>query len=463
MPEGHREKRKEVRHKVLATLREHLTDQASTALAIRDLHPADVADVLWLDFPPEDSRRLFLAMEPIQAAEVLSEAETPLVNALVTDIPAETLAAVLNEMQSDDAADVLEILTGEAKDAVLKLLEPEHAQDLQHLGAYPTDTAGGLMTTDYLDCLPQDKVGDVLKRIKRDEGEAETIHNLYVVNHRGVLVGVVSTRELLEAGIHQELREIMNTDVIKSRVEDDQEEVSHRILHYNLSAIPVVDRAGIMRGIVTADDALEVLQEEASEDAYLLAGASSTSSATESLHLKVLHRGPMLFVTVLGGMVMARVLDVFLGGESPQSADEDPWEPFVPYIPLVLGMVATVGQQTSAVAVRGIAMGQLGPGRRASFFAGEIQIGAALGLLSALVVGPLAAFFSNDPEVGLSLGGALFIAMTWTTTAACSVAMGSHVVGLDPALVSGPVMTAVSDLSAVLVFLSIASLFLQAT
>ncbi len=445
---------------MLQALQEHLERTPGTPFRPDDrAHVADIADVLWLDFPPDDARKLFACFDEDLAAEVLEEAEPRFAAKLLQDADPTYLAELLNRIPADDGADLLEELPDALGQQALQHVDAEDASDLRHLGAYEPHSAGGLMTTEFIETKPDDKVGDVLKRIKRgEEGDAETIDSLYVTGPQGELIGVISARELLAANIHDAIGELANPDVIHARVDEDREETAHRLLHYNLSTIPVLDPRGILVGIITADDALEVLEEEGSEDALLLAGASGASEAAEPLWKKVVHRAPMLLITVTAGLAMSRVMNHFAPSEA---GDGSTWMTILSFIPMVLALAGTIGTQTSAVLVRGFAVGQIPSGRRMAVFFGEFRVGLALGTLCSVIAMPAAAVFTGDWNIGLSLGLALLLAMTWAATAASSIAMGSQAAGLDPALVSGPVMMAVSDLSAVLLFFGVARLLLE--
>lgn len=454
-----RVRRREMRQQVLQTLRDQIEQgQGSVLAATEGLHPADIADVLWLDFSATDARSAFQTLPAELAAEVLAEAEPQLVQRLTENMPPAELGGLLNKISADDGADILEEIEETRRQEVLSFVEPQEASDLRQLSAYDPETAGGLMTTEFVAISSVEKIGDVLKRIKRgDEEHAETISILYLVGPQGHLQGVVSARELLEANIHQEVGEVANPDVIFARTDEDQEDVARRILHYNLAAIPVSDARGVLVGIVTSDDALEVLEEEGSEDALLLAGASGETEVGESFWLRVVHRAPMLFVTVMAGLAMSRVMNHF----APTSNGEGNWLTILSYIPMVLALSGTVGTQTSAILVRGFAVGQVTAGRRVKVFLGEVQVGVALGALSCAIAIPAVSLLaSGDWQVGSSLGLALFLAMSWAAMASASIALGSEAIGLDPALVSGPIMIAVSDLSSVLLFFGVAHILL---
>ncbi|HEX9792690.1 MAG TPA: magnesium transporter, partial [Planctomycetota bacterium] len=422
-------------------------------------HPADIADVLWLDFQPEECRRLFGDLPLETAAEVLAESEPALLSRLIPEMPAERIADLIGRISNDDSVDVLEVLPEERRHEVLAHVAPHEARELRHLGEYPADSAGGLMTTEFLTAAGNEKVGDILKRLKRDQGEAETFSAIYLLDGHGVLLGVVSTRDLLEANIHDELGEVMNPDPIVARVEEDREDVARRILHYNLSAIPVVDARGVPIGIITADDALEVLEAEGSEDALLLAGAGAESSISETVLQKAARRAPMLLLTVFGGMFLARLMDFFLHRWALRrgiAADgQQDLGALVAYVPLVLALAGNVGQQTAAVLVRGIAVGQIRKGRGWQVMRSEIRVGALLGVLCSLLAGGAAAVLTHDVDSGMAIGLSLLLAMTWTTFVSSGIVLGSESLGFDPALVAGPFMMVVSDISGVtMLFLS---------
>ncbi len=204
-----------------------------------------------------------------------------------------------------------------------------------------------------------------------------------------------------------------------------------------------------------------MLEGEGSEDALLLAGAGAEADASETVRSKVISRAPMLAIPVVAGLLMSRVVDHFapaaaalLGDNGGPLGEAQPavWSTVIGFIPMVLALSGTVGMQTSAVLVRGFAVGQISEGRRTRVFLNEVQVGALLGLLCGIIAVPTAALFTDSIAIGSALGLALVIAMTWTTTVASGIAMGTEALGGDPAVVSGPLMIAVSDLSAVVIF-----------
>lgn len=449
-------RRRESRSLVLQALKAWLQMPDGGPLRLDGMHPADVADVLWLDCEDEDARRIFRALPEEEAAAVLEETDPRYQAVILAGADPQWIGRLVGRLPADDATDLVAQLPEEVRGEVLCFVTPEDAAEIRHLAEYDSDTAGGIMTTGFLTARADEKVGDVLKRIKRDEGEAETVYVVYVVDSRGALQGVVSTRELLESGIHQDLGEIMNPDVIHAKVDDDREEVARRLLHYNLTMIPVVDARGLIVGLITGDDALEVLQREGSEDALLLAGAGVHSDLADSALAKVLRRAPMLVVPVVAGLLISKIVHTVTGQTLAQAAGD--WSVLLSYLPLVLAMAGTAGMQTSAVLVRGFAVGQIMSGRRREVFFSELKVGLILGLLAALVAGPAMAFLVNDLAVGTSMALALFLAVSWSVSAAACIALGSEAMGLDPALVSGPVMMGVSDLSSAALFLGVSAL-----
>ncbi len=451
-------RRRESRSQVLLALKSWLQDPSPPPLRLDGRHAADVADVLLLDFEKEDARRLIRALPDEEAAAVLEETELKFIASLLEDADPQWLGRLVSRLPSDAATDLTGQLPEALRSEVMCFVNPEEAAEIRHLAAYPPDTAGGMMTTEFLTARSDENVGDVLKRIKRDEGAAETVYTVFVTDQKDALLGVVSTRELLEAGIHQEVREIMNPDVIQVKADEDREEVARRLLHYNLTNIPVVDPRGLLVGLVTSDDALEVIEKEGSEDALLLAGAGGASDLTDTAWTKVLRRAPMLAVPIFAGLLISKVVHLVTGHSLGASGGGGEWSVLLSYLPLVLAMAGTVGMQTSAVLVRGFAVGQIVAGRRAEVLFSELQAGLLLGVLAAAVAGPAMAFLVSDLQVGTAMALALFLAVTWSVTAAAGIALGSEAAGLDPALVAGPVMMGVSDLSAAALFLGVSSL-----
>jgi magnesium transporter len=418
------------------------------------MHPADIADALWQDVDINRARELFDEMDVAQGALVLAEADEKLQSALLEDRDPQVIANYLNLLSVDDGVDVLNELPDALRLEALCFVDSETAAELRHLTSYPEESAGGMMTTEFISVAESERVADVIKLIKGDEGEAESVYVIFVVDATNVLQGVITTRELLELEENDSVGEFMNPDVISARVDEDREEIARRILRYNLSLLPIVDARNSIIGVVSSDDAL-VVEEEGSEDALLLAGASGDSDAGEPLLEMVGHRAPYLAIPVGAGLIMSEVMKYFAHGDAP-AADDD-YSKVIAFVPMVLALSGTVGMQTSAVLVRGFAVGQIVQGRRLSVFLSEVRVGVVLGLLSALVAGPAMGHLIDNYYTGIMLSLALWLSIIWTNTVATSIVVGSEAAGLDPALVAGPVMIAVSDLSAVALFLGVAS------
>ena len=422
------------------------------------MHPADIADALWQDVDISRARELFDEMDVVQGALILAEADEKLQSALLEDRDPQIIANYLNLLSVDDGVDVLNELPDALRLETLCFVDSETAAELRHLTSYPEESAGGMMTTEFISVAEGELVADVIKLIKGDEGEAESVYVIFVVNTSNVLQGVITTRELLELEEGDSVGEFMNPDVISARVDEDREEVARRILRYNLSLLPIVDARNSIIGVVSSDDALEVVEEEGSEDALLLAGASGDSDAGEPLFEMVGHRAPYLAIPVGAGLIMSKVMEYFTRGDAASANDD--YSLVIAFVPMVLALSGTVGMQTSAVLVRGFAVGQIVQGRRLAVFLSEIYVGVVLGFLSALVAGPAMGFIIGDYYTGIMLSLALWLSIIWTNTVATSIVVGSEAAGLDPALVAGPVMIAVSDLSAVALFLGAASMLI---
>ncbi|MFT7517726.1 MAG: magnesium transporter [Myxococcota bacterium] len=418
------------------------------------MHPADIADALWRDVELPRAREIFESMSIEQGALVLAESDDKLQAALLEERGPETIGEYLSYLSVDDGVDLLNILPPPLRLEALCFVESDMATELRHLTSYPDESAGGMMTTEFISVTENEEVGDVIRVIKGDDGEAESVYVIFVVDRGNILQGVITTRELLELSSSDNVGEFMNPDVISARVDEDREEVARRILRYNLTLLPIVDARNSIIGVVSSDDALEVVEEEGSEDALLLAGASGDSDAGEPLLTMVGHRAPYLAIPVAAGLVISKIMEYF---SRDIVIDNSSYGMVVAFVPMVLALSGTVGMQTSAVLVRGFAVGQIVKGRRLSVFLGELRLGIVLGALSALVAGPAMGLLINDFSTGAFLGLALWLSVIWTNIAATSIVVGSEAAGLDPALVAGPIMIAVSDLSAVALFLGVAS------
>ncbi len=422
-------------------------------------YAADLAE--WLNELDDDAVwRVLEDLDAERLGEVLEASDEPLRERIVPRFAAERLAKVAQELPPDEAVDILALAEAQTAEAVLAEVDDETERELRELALYPQDSAGGIMTPDF-DAFPEGaRVGDVIKALRKDDEAADDEGaGVYVVDEDGRPVGFVSDRELLTTAIHTSLNEVMDTEIVTVDSQLDQEQVAQVLAKYGVSSVPVLDDSGGMVGIVTADDALEVIEEEAGEDFNKLIGASPEAQTRLPVLKRVRQRLPLMGLTVLGGLMTAKVLDLALAGAG-EGAD------VLRYVPIVIGLAGNVGIQSSTILVRGMATGEVLPEREFSVLGRELLTGLTIGVLCGLLTTSVAAVLEGDDGLaitfGLAVGAAIAIAVAWAALIGCLVPILCRRAGIDPAIVAGPLLITLSDLSGTAIFMIVAHLVMSA-
>jgi magnesium transporter len=419
-------------------------------------HPADLAQ-LFSELPEKDRQSAFsLLVERNSrlAMEALSELGPEAGAALLAGRTPEEIVKLTQELPSDDAAAIIDYLPEELSAAVLELIQKRPAgADVGELLEYAEQTAGRIMNPKVF-ALSEDITASEAITALQNARDVEMVFYLYVIDARRHLVGVVSLRRLLLVPPTTPLKRIMTTDLISVRADMDQEEVARQVASYNLLAIPVVDEENKLVGVITVDDVIDVIKDEATEDVYRLAGVAGDdrvfTRATESLRKRL----PWLVINLATAFLAASVVGVFESTIGVVTA-------LAVFMPVVAGMGGNAGTQTLTVIVRGIALGELtwGNTRKALFKEAAVGIGngVACGLIGALVVW----LFKGDPILGGILALAMIINMFIAATAGTLIPLSLRALKVDPALGSAVFITALTDVFGFLSFLGLGTLFLR--
>src|SRR5262249_5977227 len=368
-------------------------------------HPADLAQVFkeLTDRDREASFSLLVDRNGRLAMEAISELGPEAGSALLATRSAEEIAKLAQEIPSDDAAALIDHLPEDLSVAVLDLMRPKESGVVENLLEYAEQTAGRIMNPHVFALSEELTVGEAITELQSNR-DVEMVFYLYVVDERRHLVGVVSLRRLLLVSPETPLKRIMTSDLISARVDTDQEEVARHVASYNLLAIPVVDEENKLVGIITVDDVIDVIKDEATEDIYRLAGVSGDervfTSPTESLRL----RFPWLAVNLGTAFLAAGVVGLFEGTISQMTA-------LAVFMPIVAGMGGNAATQTLTVIVRGIALGELtwSNSRKALFK--EIIVGLGNGVACGLLGAAIGWVLKGDPWLGAILARAMLINM----------------------------------------------------
>ena len=418
-------------------------------------HPADLAQV-FSDLPEKDREAAFSILADRNgrlAMEALSELGPEAGAGLLATRPAEEIAKLAQEIPSDDAAALIDYLPEELSAAVLDLMRPKESGVVENLLEYKEQTAGRIMNPHVFALNEDMTVGEAITELQSNR-DVEMVFYLYVVDDRRHLVGVVSLRRLLLVSPETPLKRIMTTDIMSARVDTDQEEVARQVASYNLLAIPVVDEENKLVGVITVDDVIDVIKDEATEDIYRLAGVAGDERAFTPAMESLRKRLPWLGVNLVTAFLAAAVVSMFEGTISQVTA-------LAVFMPIVAGMGGNAAMQTLTVIVRGIALGELSWANSRKALLKEAAVGIGNGVVLGLVAAAVAWGTRGSPVLGLLLCAAMIINMFVAATAGTLVPLGLRAANIDPALASSVFITTLTDVFGFASFLGLATLFLR--
>lgn len=445
------------RHELLVdTLRRFVRRGADRHLdrVLEKTRAEDLAQAL-AELPPREAKLIFqrLLEAPERAAEVVATYELPRLPDLLEGVDPTDLTPVFSEISSDDAADILTELPDELSNAILEALEDEDSEPLEELMQFADDTAGGIMSTEVFKLDRELTAREAIVKLQ-ESADAEMVFYIYCVNDEGHLVGVLSLRQLLTVPPATQLREVMVSDVISVPVTEDQEDVAALVARYDLLAMPVVDEYNKLVGIITVDDVIDVLRDEATEDMMLMAGLGDEDVALRSTGTAIRTRTPWLFAGIVGLMVAAALIRAFEPKIEKVAA-------LAAFIPVVVGLSGNVGVQSSTIVVRGLAMGQLDPGRALTAVWGEVKVVTAIALICGVLVCGISFFVGGQNlQLAAAVTNALVLSMIFAAMVGTAVPLAAERFGVDPALATGPVLTTTIDLVGVLIYFVAATLWL---
>jgi len=437
-------------NEVLTELQESLEndDLAEAIKLLEALRPADQADLVEeLDAP--DQVALLTRLSPPESADVLEEMEDEDAAGVAELLPSEQLADILDEMEIDEAADVLGDLPQEK--VTETLLEMDEPDDVITLMRYPDDTAGGLMTRAVITLRLDWTAEQALAELRRVGPESESTYYLFVVDELDRLLGVIGLRDLVTAPVDTPIAERTATDVVSVLVTTDQEECARTLSRYGYMALPVVDEIGRFLGVITADDLIEVAEDEATEDMYRMVGITGEERVFGSVGMSILKRLPWLAINMLTLFIAITVVDAF--------------EPVIAgmvalaiFLPLVSGEGGNAGSQTATVIVRGIALGEVTPVDGTRALVKELRValvnGALIGLGTAVVV----YIWKQDWRISAGICLAMILNFLMAAATGVLIPLGLKKINVDPALASAAFVTGFTDTFGFLFFLGIVSL-----
>lgn len=427
------------------------SDYDAAAVILRGLHPADAAEIL-SELENEDQSELVTRLETDQLADVFEQMYEEDMAEVAEHLDRETLVDVLDQMEPDAAADLLgELEPDEAADLIEGMDEPE---DVVSLLKHAEDTAGGIMNMPPPSLRRWMKVREAVTFLREHYQEAEDIYYLYVLDRHARLIGLVNLRSMVLANPEQTIDTIMRHDVVSVRVDADQEEAAQVLARYDLLAVPVVDSDDRLVGIITVDDLVDVIEEEATEDIYRLAQVGEDAELLGPVTRALRHRLPWLIVNMATAFLASSVVASFDATIAQVTI-------LAAFLPIVAGQGGNAGTQTMTVVVRSLALREVDTGDTLSALWHEARIGLVNGLVLGTLVGTIVGLFTRNPWMGLCVGLAMLGNMVVAATAGTLVPMALRRLKVDPALASSIFVTTATDTMGFLIFLSLATLLLQ--
>jgi magnesium transporter len=426
---------------------------ANLSNLLQKQHPADLAQIFG-QLPDRDRIAAFSVLVERNsrlAMETLSELGPETGAQLLAGRSAEEIAKLVQELPSDDAAAVIDNLPEELSTSVLELMGRKESGEVENLLEYPEQTAGRIMNPHVFALAEDMTVGEAITALQGSR-DVEMVFYLYIVDGRGHLVGVTSLRRLLLVSPETPLKRIMTADPISARVDMDQEEVARLVASYNLLAIPVVDEHNKLAGVITVDDVIDVIKDEATEDLYRLAGVSSDERVFTPAGESLRKRMPWLIVNLATAFLAAAVIGVFQN-------TIDGWAALAVYMPIAAGMGGNAATQTLTVIIRGIALGELTWSNSRKALVKNLIVGVANGVATGTIAALVAWAMHGDIRLGIILGLALVTNLFVAGLVGTLIPLGLKALKVDPALASTVFITTFTDICGFASFLGLATLF----
>ena len=440
---------------VLAQLRAALEDNnlAKASFIIEAMRPADQAD-LFSDLDDKEQAALLPELNPAAAADILEELYDKDVVEIAEMLPLDKLVEIVDEMAPDEAADLLDDLDSEQAEAVLARLESAH--EVEHLIDYPDDTAGGLMTSAYMALQRRMTAQQAIESIRAWRPDEETIYYLFVTDRLRRLVGVINLRQLIAASPHTPISRIMTTDVVYVTADTDQEECAELMQRYDLLALPVVSENRVLLGVITIEDLVDVMQDEASEDIQRMGGA-------EPLDRAYLDTGVLTITRKRIGWLLLLFLTASLTGWVMDAFQEE-LQAMVAlsiFIPMLIGTGGNAGSQTTATIIRAMAVGDVEWRDAWYVWLHEIAIGFTLGVGMGFIAFILAFTWTSDSQLALTVATSIMGIVLWATGAGSLLPLLAARLKIDPTVISGPAMSTLVDATGLFIYFTIARVILR--
>lgn len=420
---------------------------------VDELQPYDIAQI-YEDLPEKHRTRFLFFLNIDALADLIQELSSEEQIDVLNRLGIEKSGKVLDMMDNDDLASLLEDLSPEKITALLSGMKKEESKIVQDIMNYPPETAGRLMTNRFVWIRDYYSVREAVDKLKTFAELAETINYLYVIDQNRKLVGVVSYRDLLIAEMTEKIRDIMYERVISVLEDTDQEEVARLIERYDFLAIPVINTEHILMGIITVDDIIDVVIQEANEDIEKLSASGKSIDFETKSFVAAYRRLPWLILLLFIGVISGSII----------SSYEDTLDKVVAlafFMPMISGMTGNTGTQSLAVVVRGLASNDIDKRVITRLIFRELSVGVIIGVICGILISIIALVWQGNLVLGLVVGSSLLITLIIGTLAGTVIPIILYRINIDPAIASGPLITTLNDIFSLITYFGIATMFIN--
>ena len=418
---------------------------------LKEINSADIPPLLE-ELDKESVVKLFRILPKEQAGDAFSYMEPYMKEKLIQDLTDAELKGILNELFMDDTVDLIEEMPSNVVKKILKVVNAKDRKIINELLQYPEDSAGSIMTTEFIDLKETMTVEQALQRIRDIGIDSETIYNCYVLNRNRVLLGMINIKEILISKKDQIIKELMTTNVISVNTLEDQEDVAKLFDKYDMYALPVVDTENRLVGIITVDDAINVLQDETAEDFEKMAAMSPNEKGyfETSVFKHAKNRIVWLLVLMLSSAITGGIITNYEEAFAAVPL-------LVAFIPMIMGTGGNCGSQSSTLIIRGLATDEIELKDLFKALWKEFRVSIIVGVVLAIVNGIRIMIQYNDLQLAIVIGLTLIATVALSKALGCLLPMFAKKLKLDPAIMATPLITTLVDIFSILVYFQIAT------
>ena len=419
---------------------------------LNEMNDYDIAEI-FEDLPTTEQLKIFRLLQKDIAADVFSYMETDTQSKLITLLSEKEAVDIINDMASDDAADLMDEIPANVVSRLLNKVDPEARRDINGLLNYPDDSAGSIMTTEYMDLKEENTIEDAIKKIKREYDDKETIDICFVTDKSRKLIGTVKLKDLVLNDEDKLIKEIMDDDIMSVNTLMDQEEVAQIIQDYDLTSIPVVDSENKLVGIITIDDVIDIIEEEATEDIEKMAAITPTEKPYLKLNVLDLYKSriPWLLLLMISATFTGKIIQHY-------EAALASYVVLTSFIPMLMDTGGNAGGQSSVTIIRGLSLNDIEYKDTLKVIWKEIRVAVLAGLTLAIAnFAKLLLIDKVTTSVALVVCLTLIVTVIIAKIIGCSLPILAKKIGFDPAVMASPFITTIVDAISLIVYFQIAT------